>query len=101
MLRAVSLDEVKNMTEKNIEILGLCETRWQGNNNFNSDKYRVITSGNKIQGLKRCSPYVETKHIINNLHVSDRLMLVKIITQTRSHIILQFYFPISSIVGAL
>jgi len=49
ILRARSLKEVKNiMTERNIEILGLCETRWQGNNDFNSDEFRVITGGNEI-----------------------------------------------------
>lgn len=49
VLRAGNLEEVKNiMTQRNIEILGLCESRWQGNNDFNCDEFRVITRGNEI-----------------------------------------------------
>jgi len=53
MLRAGKLEEVKNiMIEKNIDILGLCETRWQGSNDFNSDEFRIITSGGDVQGQR-------------------------------------------------
>lgn len=87
------------MTERNIEIFGLCETRWQGNNDFNSDEFRVIASGNEIQGHRSVAIILRKKWaniIVNILHVSDRLLLVKINTQTRSLILLQVYFSTSS-----
>jgi len=47
------LEEVKNiMFEKNIDILGLCETWWQGNGDFNTVEFRVLKSGGDSQGQR-------------------------------------------------
>jgi len=46
MLQTLKLKNVKiEMYRQNIEILGLSETRWNGNGDFRSDKYRIIYSG--------------------------------------------------------
>lgn len=97
MLRTGKLDEVKNiMIKKNIDILGLCETRWQGNSDFNSDDFRIITSGGDVQGQRSVAIVMKKKwaeNIVNTLHVNDRILLMKIKTQSDSLITLQVYFP--------
>lgn len=55
--------------------------------------------GNEIQGQRSVALILREKwanNIVNTLHISDILLLVKIKTQTRSLIILQVYFPTSS-----
>lgn len=77
------------MIEMNIEILGLCETRWQGN--FNSNEFRVVTSGNDSQEQRGVAIILKkkwTNNIVNTLYVRDRILLTKIKTQTNSIIIL-------------
>lgn len=49
-VKSRKLEEVKNIIiERNIDILDLCETGWQGNSNFNNDDFRVVTCGGDSQ----------------------------------------------------
>ena len=46
MLRAGKLENVKHeMTRLGINIMGISETRWPGENEYYSDEFRVIHSG--------------------------------------------------------
>lgn len=66
MLKTGKLEEVKHiMKERNIDILSLYETRWQGNNNFNSDEFRVITSGSDTQEYRVVTRILKKKLAYN------------------------------------
>lgn len=85
--------------ERNFDILGLCEARWQSNSDFNSNKFRVITNSSDSQEHKSVAIIIKKKltgNIVNKLHVNERLLLIKIKTQTCSLIILQVYLSISN-----
>jgi len=46
VLRAGKLENVKHeMTQLGINIMGISETRWPGENEYHSDQFRVIHSG--------------------------------------------------------
>jgi len=48
LLRPGRFEELKQQMELNqLDILGVCETRWGDNGNFWSDDFRMIHSGDK------------------------------------------------------
>lgn len=47
------LEELKQqMREKQLDVLGVCETRWGGNDDFWSDKFRIIHSGENKEKME-------------------------------------------------
>lgn len=83
------------MIKRTIDILGLCETRWQLSSDFNSDEFRIKTSGSDSQEHRRVAIIMKetwASNIVNTLYVNERLLLIKMKTQMDSLIILQVYF---------
>lgn len=81
-----------------MDILGLCETRSEGNGDYWSDDYRVIHTGRE-QGRNGTAIVLHKKwgqQVENIIHYSDRLTAVKIKTKPRDVIILQVYMPTGS-----
>lgn len=40
------------MREKQLDVLGVCETRWSGNDDFWSDDIRIILSGENKEKME-------------------------------------------------
>lgn len=43
------------MGEKDLDVLGVCETRWDDNDNLWSDDFRIIHSGGNKEKMERHS----------------------------------------------
>lgn len=100
LLKIGKLEEVKDQMRKNeIDILGLCETRWEGNGDFYSDEFRVIYSGGEKGGKNGVAVIIKgkwTNNVCNTYHVNDRLMMVKINCIPVDLVLIQTYFPTSA-----
>lgn len=99
MLQTGKLENVKiEMDRLNIEILGLCETRWDENGDFTSDQYRIIHSGRQTgkAGVAVILSSRWAQSVIGQVTISDRLIMVKLRSYPNDTIILQVYMPTST-----
>lgn len=88
MLKAGTLEELKvQMRKANLDILGLCETRWNGNGDF---------SGNKKRGEKGLAIILRgkwKKNVLNTYHMNERLLMIKLEAKPVNIYIIQVYSP--------
>ena len=70
----------QEMQMLDIDILGICETRWTGNGRFNSDDIVMLYSGGETHsngvGIMMKKEFV--KSIIGCWAISDRVMVIKL-----------------------
>jgi len=96
-LKAGKIEDIKEqMKSSYIDILGTCETRWEGNGDYITEDFRVIHSGNDKSGKNGVAIIVQGKwknNIINTYHLNDRLLMIKIHAQPTDIYIIQVYFP--------
>ena len=86
-----------NSYSYNKDIVGLCETQWEGKGEFISDDYKVICRGG--ESGKNAVPVIlnqkfENK-VLNSYYVNDCLLMVKVSCKPGSLDIIQVYFPTS------
>jgi len=98
MIRAGKLENVKSeMTRLGINIMGISETRWLGENEYYSDQFRVIHSGGEES--QRGVAIILDKRTANTVEKirckGDRLLLVKLKGKPVDLRILQVYMPTS------
>ncbi|KAI5705448.1 hypothetical protein M8J75_015140 [Diaphorina citri] len=100
MLKAGKLEEVKEQMKKaNLNILGVCETRWAGNGDFTSEEFRIIHSGNETRGRSGVALILKGEwkdSVLNTYHLSDRILMIKLEAIPNNIYIIQVYFPTSS-----
>lgn len=99
MLKTGKLEELKlQMKKANLDILGLCETRWSSNGDFKSDEFRVIHSGSEKRGQKGVAIVLKGKwkeNVLNTYHMNERILMIKLEAKPSNIYIIQVYFPTS------
>ena len=96
MNQAGKLENVKEEMKRNgLRVLGLCEVRWKGGGDFESDGYRVIYSGgNESQrGVAVVLDKETAKRVIEIERISDRLMMVKVQDVRLNMVLIQLHMP--------
>lgn len=97
MLKPSKLEEVKKEMERaKLDILGLCETRWTGKDDFISDNFRIIHSGNEKGGRNGVAIMLRGKwknNVLNTYHINDRLLMIKLEAQPTPLYVIQVYLP--------
>ena len=96
---AGQLENLKQeMQTLDIDILGICETRWTGNGRFNSDDIVMLYSGGETHsngvGIMMKKEFV--KSIIGCWTISDRVMVIKLKGTPVNINIIQAYAPTST-----
>ena len=92
------LENIKQeMTRLQINILGLCETRWTDAGCFQSDDFKIIFSGGSKheKGVGLIVDKKISKSILGYWTISDRLMLMKLKGHPFNISIIQVYAPTS------
>lgn len=96
MLPPGKLEEMKGeMMRLGLDILGLCEIRWEGSGDYWSDEYRIIYTGEK-QGSNGTAIVLNKKWgnlVENTIHHSDRITAIKIKSKPVDTFIIQVYMP--------
>jgi len=99
MLQPGKLENLKREIEKkNLDVVGLCEVRYDGCGEFTSGEVKMIFSG-KVKGqngvaivlskrVKNCVKHVEL--------VNDRLMMVRLRAEPKDIVLIQVYMPTSA-----
>lgn len=99
MLVEEKIEEIKKEMERlNIDILGICETRWGGSGDYWDDDFRIIYTGGK-QGANGTAIVLNKKWgnlVDNTIHHSDRITAVKIRSHPVDTLIVQTYMPTGS-----
>ncbi|XP_050424191.1 craniofacial development protein 2-like [Adelges cooleyi] len=99
LLRPGRFEELKQqMKLKQLDILGVCKTRWGDNGDFWSDDFRMINSGDK-QGKNGVGILLNKEwglQVENTYRVNDTILLIKLKTSTVNMIVIQVYFPTSN-----
>uniref|UniRef100_A0A8D8RMY9 Craniofacial development protein 2 n=1 Tax=Cacopsylla melanoneura TaxID=428564 RepID=A0A8D8RMY9_9HEMI len=95
------LEELKEQMKKaELDILGICETRWAGNGDFvTDDDFRMIHSGNEKSGKNGVSIILRGKwrnNVMNTYHVNDRILMIKLHADPIDIYIIMVYFPTSN-----
>lgn len=100
MLKPGKLDELNTqMIKADIDILGICETRWAGNGDYIRDDLRIIHSGKEKRGSSGVAIVLKGQwkgNILNTYHLSDRIIMIKIAAQPTNLYVIQVYFPTSN-----
>lgn len=89
---------VIQMKKTDLDILGICETRWEGNGDYIKDDLRIIHSGNPKGGTNGVAIVLRGRwkeNVLNTYHLSDRMMMIKIEAQPTNLYVIQVYFPTS------
>ncbi|XP_037783690.1 craniofacial development protein 2-like [Penaeus monodon] len=83
------------MTRLKVNILGICETRWTGSGEFNSDNFRVLYLGGvkHERGVAMILDRESTKSLLGWWALSDRVMLIKLKGKQIDLSIIQVYAP--------
>lgn len=88
----------EEMSRLNIDILGLCEVRWEGSGDYWSDDFRIIYTGDK-QGSNGTAIILNkpwSNQVENTIHHSDRITAIKIKAEPIDIFIIQVYMPTGS-----
>jgi len=96
LFQSGKLDNVKlEMTRLKVNILGICETRWTGSGEFNSDNFRVLYSGGvkHERGVAMILDRENAKSLLGWWALSDRVMLIKLKGKQIDLSIIQVYAP--------
>ncbi|XP_059048932.1 craniofacial development protein 2-like [Achroia grisella] len=100
LLSPGKLEEViEEMNRIEIDILGLCEVRWEGSGYYWKENNRIIYTGREKQGTNGTAIILNKKWgklVENTIHYSDRITAVKIKADSTNLIIIQVYMPTSS-----
>lgn len=79
MLKPEKIEEISNQMKKaNLDILGISETRWAGNGDYNAGQLRIIHSGSEKRGSKGVAIILSGKwrsNVLNTYHVSERILM--------------------------
>jgi len=99
MNRAGKLENLKiEMERENIDILGLCETRWKEVGDFQNGETRIIYSGGKEHrngvGLVLNK---KTRNSVSRIVLkNERIMMIKLSADPVDVVIIQVYMPTST-----
>jgi len=96
---AGQLENLKQEMQKlDIDILGVCETRWTGNGRFNSDDNVMLYSGGETHsnGVGIIMKKEFAKSVIGCWTISDRVMIIKLKGTPVNINIVQAYAPTST-----
>lgn len=90
---------IKELKRLNMNITGICETRWKSRGHFKSDDHLVIFSGNE-KGGDRGVAVILDKHLSSALKgynpINDRFLTIKLNTTPVATNIIQVYAPTST-----
>lgn len=85
------------MQRLDIQMMGVCETRWPDSTNFNSDDYAIYTSGTHDGSHRNGVAVILNKSLNNSVRnfvpLSDRVMLLQLTTKPVNLNIIQVYAP--------
>ena len=98
LLKAGKLENMKReMARMNINILGVCETRWTDEGDYYSDGYRVLHGGGSEHrnGVAVILDKRTAASVVKVSYEGDRLMLVKLRGKPTDIVIVQVYMPTS------
>ena len=96
---AGQLENLKQeMQTLDVDILGVCETRWTGNGRFNSDDIVMLYSGGETHsnGVGIIMKKEFAKSIIGCWTISDRVMVIKLKGTPANINIIEAYAPTST-----
>ncbi|XP_042862524.1 craniofacial development protein 2-like [Penaeus japonicus] len=98
LFQAGKLENVtQEMSRMKINILGICETRWKHNGDFQTDDYRMLYSGGDRheRGVGIIMDKERAKCVIGHWELSDRVMMVKLKGSPFNISIILVYAPTS------
>ena len=89
---------IKELDNINMDLTGLCETRWDGEGHFQHGKHTIIYCGSSTarNGVAFIVSRKLKNSIISYRAVSDRIISVKINTKTVPTTFVQIYAPTST-----
>ena len=96
MNREGKLENVKKeMDDYGVNVLGLCEVRWKGCGDFESEGFRVIYSGGEEcqRGVAVVLDRMTANKVMDIEQISDRMMMVRIQAEPVNMVIVQVYMP--------
>lgn len=85
----------REMDRCNLDIVGLCETRWVGATDFRSQDLRVLSSGGeeKRNGVALVLGKSMSECVQRVEFVSDRIIMARISAEPRDVVVIQVYMP--------
>jgi len=97
MLKPSKIEEIsQQMINGKLDILGISETRWQGNGEYYiKNDLRIIHSGGEKRGSKGVAIILRGKwknNVLNTFHVNERIIMIKLQAQPTDMYIIQVYF---------
>lgn len=100
MLKPSKIEEIsQQMINGELYILGISETRWQGNGDYIKNDLRIIYSGGEKRGSKGVAIILRGKwknNVLNTFHVNESIIMIKLQAQPTDMYIIQVYFPTTS-----
>jgi exonuclease III len=99
MLQAGKLENLKReMVRKKLDVVGLCEVRYEGCGELISGEVKMIFSG-KVKGQNGVAIVLgkRVKNCVKSIElVSDRLMMVRLRAEPKDVVFIQVYMPTSA-----
>lgn len=100
LLKVGKLENAKREMMKNrLDILGMCEVRWGGNGELESDGYRLYYSGQQVNGEYGVGVMVSprmTKMVERVAYVDERIMMIRLKGKARDLVVVMVYMPTSN-----
>ncbi|XP_022194934.2 craniofacial development protein 2-like [Nilaparvata lugens] len=99
LLQAGKLENAKQKMKRNrLDVMGMCEMRWEGNGELVSGDYKLFYSGEEKQGQHGVGvllgPRVKDK-VRRVDYIDGRLMMVRLEGSEKDLVIVQTYMPTS------
>jgi exonuclease III len=99
MLQAGKLENLnREMKRKNLDVVGLCEVRYEGCGEFKGGEVNMIFSG-KVKGQNGVAIILSkrVRHCVKSVElVNDRLMMVRLRAEPKDVVLIQVYMPTSA-----
>jgi exonuclease III len=99
MLQTGKLENLKReMIRKKLDVVGLCEVRYEGSGEFTSGEFKVIFSG-KVKGKNGVAIVLgkRVKNCVKSIElVNDRLMMIRLRAEPKDVVLIQVYMPTSA-----
>lgn len=99
----LKLSKIEEISQQKIirelDILGISETRWPGNGDYIKKDLRIIHSGGEKRGSKGVAIILRGKwknNVLNTFHVNERIIMIKLQAHPTDMYIMQVCFPTTS-----
>ena len=89
---------IREMKKMHLSVLGVSETHWIGDDDFDVDNYRVISAGGKERsnGVAIIVDKKTIGEILHIDHINKRVIMIKIKSMPVNTIVIEVYMPTST-----